>query len=137
LNGRRSEWLSAVLAYSTFIGRVGRAMRVTRPLRSRSFKASANVIVASTLVGHAIFLVLNRSTSSLLANSFNYGSSGDCARAVRVASHEPVCWSKTLGASVTLIGVAIMVGARTTGESSPVLRPSSARSGRFAPYRPR
>lgn len=79
----------------------------------RGWFALAFLIVASTLVGYAVFLALNRNASSLLANSFNYVAPVIALVLSAQLLHEPVGWGKMLGAGVTLIGVAIMVGPRT------------------------
>lgn len=92
----------------------------------RAWGALAFLVVASTLVGYAIFLALNRSASTVLANSFNYVA----PVIALILSHwllgEPLGWAKAVGAAITLLGVAMMVtGKRDTPHSRPAASPDA------------
>jgi drug/metabolite transporter (DMT)-like permease len=84
----------------------------------RAWGVLAFLIVASTLIGYAVFLALNRSASSMLANSFNYVAPVIALVLSAWFLNEPVGWEKLTAAGVTLSGVALMVGARTTIDNS-------------------
>jgi len=79
----------------------------------RAWGALAFLIVASTLVGYAVFLVLDRSQSSVLANSFNYVAPVIALGLSAWLLDEPVGWGKLMAAAVTLAGVFLMIGSRS------------------------
>ncbi len=79
----------------------------------RAWGVLAFLIVASTLIGYAVFLALNRSASPTLANSFNYVAPVIALVLSAWFLNEPVGWGKLIAAGVTLAGVALMVGSRT------------------------
>jgi drug/metabolite transporter (DMT)-like permease len=89
--------------------------------------ALAFLIIASTLIGYAIFLALNRRASSLLANSFNYVAPVISLILSACFLKEQLGWGKLFGAGVTLVGVAIMVGARKAPHQSSATLPSKPR----------
>ena len=78
--------------------------------------ALAFLIVASTLVGYAVFLALNRGASPILANSFNYAAPVIALALSAWLLGEPVGWGKAAAAGATLTGVALMIGGRRTEE---------------------
>ena len=80
----------------------------------RAWGALAFLVVASTLIGYAVFLAMNRSASPTLANSFNYVAPVIALFLSATFLNEPVGWGKVIAAGVTLVGVALMVGKRTT-----------------------
>ena len=84
----------------------------------RAWGALAFLIVASTLVGYAVFLALNRSASPILANSFNYAAPVIALGLSAWLLGEPVGWDKAAAAGATLIGVALMIGDRQNEEAS-------------------
>ena len=61
------------------------------------------LIVASTLVGYAVFLALNRGASPILANSFNYAAPVIALALSAWLLGEPVGWGKAAAAGATLI----------------------------------
>lgn len=79
---------------------------------ARAWGALAFLIVASTLVGYAVFLVLNRSASPVLANSFNYAAPVIALVLSAWLLGESIGWGKAIAAGCTLAGVAMMVGGR-------------------------
>ena len=84
----------------------------------RAWGALAFLIIASTLIGYAVFLALNRSASPILANSFNYVAPVIALVLSAWLLHETVGWTEMIAAGLTLAGVALMVGARTTVSTS-------------------
>ena len=78
----------------------------------RAWGALVFLIVASTLIGYAVFLALTRSASPILANSFNYAAPVIALVLSAWLLNEPVSWGKAAAAGVTLAGVALMVGTR-------------------------
>ena len=84
----------------------------------QAWEALAFLIVASTLVGYAVFLTLNRSASPILANSFNYAAPVIALGLSTWLLGEPLGWGKAAAASATLTGVALMIGGRRTKETS-------------------
>lgn len=84
----------------------------------QAWGALAFLIVASTLIGYAVFLALNRSASPILANSFNYAAPVIALGLSAWLLGEPVGWGKAAAASATLTGVALMIGGRRIKETS-------------------
>ena len=84
----------------------------------KAWTALAFLIVASTLIGYAVFLALNRSASPILANSFNYAAPVIALGLSAWLLNEPVGRDKLIAAGVTLAGVALMVGVRNTRGTS-------------------
>lgn len=80
----------------------------------RAWEALAFLIVASTLIGYAVFLALNSRVSPILANSFNYAAPVIALGLSAWLLGEPVGWDKAFAAGATLTGVALMVGGQRT-----------------------
>ena len=80
----------------------------------QAWEALAFLTVASTLTGYTVFLALNRSASSILANSFNYAAPVIALGLSAWLLGEPVGWGKAAAAGATLGGVALMIGGRRT-----------------------
>ncbi|UAJ10604.1 DMT family transporter [Glacieibacterium megasporae] len=68
------------------------------------------LIVASTLIGYAVFLALNSHVSSTLANTFNYAAPVISILLAALLLHEPLTTAKIAAATITLAGVALMIG---------------------------
>ena len=68
------------------------------------------LIVASMLVGYAVFMMLSRSVSPLLANSFNYAAPVIALLLSTVLLGESLGWLKLAAAGMTIAGVTLMVG---------------------------
>ncbi len=98
----------AVIVTSTGIVADARFERV--PLAA--WGALAFLIVASTLVGYAVFLALNARLSSTLANTFNYVAPVIALVLAALLLHEPLTFAKIAAAVITLSGVALMIGGR-------------------------
>ena len=103
----------ALLTFAVWIMGVGASLHPAA-VPTEGLLALAFLIFASTLVGYAVFLALNRNASSLLANSFNYVAPVIALTLSSVLLHEPVGWREIFGAGVTLVGVALMVGSRSS-----------------------
>ena len=88
-------------------GIAGRAHFSAVPLRA--WAALAFLIVASTLVGYAVFLTLSRRASPALANTFNYVAPVIALLLSAWLLKEPLEWQKLTAAGVTLSGVTLMV----------------------------
>ena len=71
--------------------------------------ALAFLIVASTLVGYAVFLALNADVSPTLANTFNYAAPVIALCLSALLLHEPLTLLKLVAGGVTLAGVALMI----------------------------
>ena len=84
---------------STDLGRV--------PLSA--WEALAFLIVASTLVGYAVFLTLNAKVSTTLANTFNYAAPVIALFLSAILLHEPLTTEKLLAGGIALGGVALMI----------------------------
>lgn len=76
----------------------------------RAWGTLAFLVVASTLVGYAVFMMLSRSVSPLLANSFNYAAPVIALLLSALLLGEPLGWPKLAAAGMTLAGVTLMVG---------------------------
>jgi len=73
-----------------------------------AWAALAFLVVASTLIGYAVFLTLNAQVSTTLANTFN------CAAPViapflSALLHEPLTLVKLISGGIALVGVALMI----------------------------
>lgn len=101
-----------LLALTVWLTGIGASLHPsTVPLRG--WGALAFLIVASTLIGYAVFLALSRSASPILANSFNYVAPVIALILSAWLLNEPIGWGKAIAAGFTLAGVALMVGTRT------------------------
>ncbi len=75
----------------------------------------AFLIVASTLIGYAVFLALNAKVSPTLANTFNYAAPVVALCLSALLLHEPLTLYKLAAGGVTLAGVALMIDRKTRG----------------------
>jgi drug/metabolite transporter (DMT)-like permease len=75
--------------------------------------ALAFLIVASTLIGYAVFLTLNANVSPTLANTFNYAAPVIALCLSALLLHEPLTVVKLVAGGIALLGVALMID-RTT-----------------------
>ena len=71
--------------------------------------ALAFLVVASTLVGYAVFLALNASVSSTLANTFNYAAPVVALCLSAWLLDEPLTAMKLTAGGIALAGVALMI----------------------------
>lgn len=78
----------------------------------RAWGALTFLIFASTLIGYAVFLALNRRVSPVLANSFNYAAPVIALCLSAWLLGEPVGWGKVVTAGMTLTGEALMISGR-------------------------
>ena len=99
--------LAAIVA-STGILADTRLDRVPPP----AWGALAFLIVASTLVGYAVFLAINDHVSPTLANTFNYAAPVIALVLAALLLHEALTLAKIAAATITLSGVALMIGGR-------------------------
>lgn len=81
------------------------------------------LIVASTLIGYAVFLTLNQ-VSSTLANTFNYAAPVVALCLSALLLHEPLTLVKLVSGGIALMGVAQMIDRKTLDERP---RPTVAR----------
>jgi drug/metabolite transporter (DMT)-like permease len=71
--------------------------------------ALAFLVVASTLIGYALFLTLNARVSTTLANTFNYAAPVIALLLSAVLLHEPLTLVKLIAGGIALAGVALMI----------------------------
>lgn len=81
------------------------------------------LIVASTLIGYAVFLTLNQA-SPTLANTFNYAAPVVALCLSALLLHEPLSLVKLVAGGIALMGVALMIERKTLDERP---RPTVAR----------
>lgn len=74
-----------------------------------AWAALAFLVVASTLIGYAVFLTLNARVSSTLANTFNYAAPVIALCLSAVLLHEPLTVVKLASSGIALVGVALMI----------------------------
>ena len=111
----------AILVLISWVSGLGVGTDYARvPLRA--WGSLAFLIVASTMVGYTVFLALNHSVSSTLANTFNYAAPVIALGLSALLLHEPLTWIKLVAAGIALSGVALMLG----GSSRPVPAPAAA-----------
>ena len=67
------------------------------------------LIVASTMIGYAVFLALNAKVSTTIANTFNYAAPVIALCLSALLLHEPLSLVKLVSAGVALLGVALMI----------------------------
>jgi drug/metabolite transporter (DMT)-like permease len=72
----------------------------------------AFLILASTLIGYAVFLALNRAVSPTLANTYNYVAPVIALGLSALLLGEPLTWFKVVAAAVALVGVTLMLSMR-------------------------
>ncbi len=82
--------------------------RVPQP----AWAALAFLVVASTLIGYAVFLTLNANVSPTLANTFNYAAPVVALILSALVLHEPLTTVNLLSGGIALIGVALMIDRR-------------------------
>ena len=75
--------------------------------------ALAFLIVASTLIGYAVFLALNAKVSPTLANTFNYAAPVIALCLSALLLHEPLTFVKLVSGGIALLGVALMIDRKT------------------------
>ena len=75
-----------------------------------AWAALAFLVVASTLVGYAVFLTLNAQVSPTLANTFNYAAPVIALCLSALLLHEPLTLVKLASGGIALVGVALMIG---------------------------
>jgi drug/metabolite transporter (DMT)-like permease len=75
----------------------------------RAWGALAFLTVASTLVGYAGFLWLNRTVSSAVANTFCYVAPVIAMALAALFLAEPLSWIKAASSGLALLGVGLMV----------------------------
>ena len=81
--------------------------------------ALAFLIVASTLIGYAVFLTLNAKVSPTLANTFNYAAPVIALALSALFLHEPLTPVKLAAGGIALIGVALMIDRGTLSAKQP------------------
>jgi drug/metabolite transporter (DMT)-like permease len=74
-----------------------------------AWMALAFLIVASTLIGYAVFLVLNRTVSPVVANSYMYVAPIITLGLSALFLGEKLTWLKVAAAVLTLCGVVLMM----------------------------
>lgn len=74
-----------------------------------AWAALAFLVVASTLIGYAVFLALNARVSSTLANTFNYAAPVVALLLAALLLHEPLTLAKVVSGGIALAGVALMI----------------------------
>ena len=72
------------------------------------------LIVASTLIGYAVFLTLNAKVSPTIANTFNYAAPVIALCLSALLLHEPLSFVKLVSAGIALMGVALMIDRKAT-----------------------
>ncbi len=81
--------------------------------------ALAVLIVASTLIGYAVFLALNAEVSPTLANTFNYAAPVIALRLSALLLHGPLTLPKLVAGAITLAGVAMMIDRKALEAHTP------------------
>ena len=76
------------------------------------------LVVASTLVGYAVFLAINAELSSTLANTFNYAAPVIALGLAGWLLHEPMTVGKLISGGIALVGVALMIDRDSLGATS-------------------
>lgn len=74
-----------------------------------AWAALAFLVVASTLIGYAVFLTLNAQVSTTLANTFNYAAPVIALFLSALLLHEPLTLVKLISGGIALVGVALMI----------------------------
>ena len=86
----------------------------------KAWASLAFLVFASTLIGYAVFLWLNRAVSVSVANTFFYVAPVIAMGLAALILGEPLTWMKGVAAAVALLGVALMLtGARQPTSSRP------------------
>ena len=67
------------------------------------------LIVASTLIGYAVFLALHARVSPTIANTFNYAAPVIALCLSALLLHEPLTLMKLVSGGIALLGVGLMI----------------------------
>ncbi len=78
----------------------------------KAWGALAFLVIASTVIGYAVFLAINRRVSPTLANTYNYVAPVIALGLSALLLGEPLSWGKMAAAGVVLAGVALMIKRR-------------------------
>ena len=109
--GLTAQLATAGLTLSVIVTASGIAARTDfERVPSPAWGALAFLVVASTLVGYAVFLALNAEVSPTLANTFNYAAPVIALGLSAWLLHEPLTVLKLAAGVMTLAGVALMIG---------------------------
>ncbi len=112
--GLTAQLAAAGLALSAVVTASGIAARANLahvPLPA--WWALTFLIVASTLIGYAVFLTLNAKISPTLANTFNYAAPVIALCLSALLLHEPLTMFKLVAGGMTLAGVTLMIERKT------------------------
>jgi len=90
--------------------------RPTSRVSLSAWATLAFLVVASTLIGDAVFPTLNAEVSPTLANTFNYAAPVVALCLSALLLHEPLTLFKLLSGAVAILGVALMVDRRSLDE---------------------
>lgn len=105
-----TQLFASAAVLSVVVGATGVASRTDfADLPATAWGALAFLVVASTLVGYAIFLAVNADVSPTVANTFNYAAPVVALLLSAALLGEPLSLPKLLAAGVALSGVALMV----------------------------
>jgi drug/metabolite transporter (DMT)-like permease len=74
-----------------------------------AWAALAFLVVASTLIGYAVFSALNAQVSTTLANTFSYAAPVIALFLSALLLHEPLTLVKLISGGIALAGVALMI----------------------------
>ena len=85
-----------------------------------AWAALAFLTVASTLIGYAVFLTLNK-VSPTLANTFNYAAPVVALVLSALLLHEPLTVVKMASGAIALAGVALMIDRNAPAVRQPVI----------------
>jgi drug/metabolite transporter (DMT)-like permease len=88
--------------------------------------ALAFLVVASTLIGYAVFLMLNASVSPTLANTFSYAAPVIALVLSAGVLHEALTPVKLVSSAIALLGVALMIDTRRHRPRAVVHEPTGA-----------
>lgn len=92
------------------------AALILLPFALSAWAALAFLVVASTLVGYAVFLALNAHVSPTLANTFNYAAPVVALFLSALLLHESLTLVKLVSGGVALVGVALMIDSKWLNE---------------------
>lgn len=81
--------------------------------------ALAFLVVASTLIGYAAFLMLNARVSPTLANTFNYAAPVIALVLSALLLHEQLTLMKIVAGGIALLGVGLMIDRKTLSAGQP------------------
>jgi drug/metabolite transporter (DMT)-like permease len=84
-----------------------------------AWEAIVFLVIASTLIGYAVFLALNAQVSPTLANTFNYAAPVIALGLSAILLHEPLTFVKLASGAIALAGVALMIDRRRLPAQSP------------------